>query len=136
MLKVPACCFVYFRVDNDIWYTRALSLRNLVPGYVCGRVFPAGVGPGPPSRDAAKWLPSLFSLSVETRRQYGWLRIVFPGARIFRDPIWGPSGYGGTREAGSTVAERLVVLLGAYVDHEQKRFPLSSVASGQLISEN
>ena len=32
--------------------TRALSLRNLVSGYECGRVFPAGVGPGSPSRDA------------------------------------------------------------------------------------
>ena len=27
---------------------RALSLRNLVSGYECGRVFPAGVGPGSP----------------------------------------------------------------------------------------
>ncbi|CAM9424764.1 unnamed protein product, partial [Ascophyllum nodosum] len=25
--------------------SRALSLRNLVSGYECGRVFPAGVGP-------------------------------------------------------------------------------------------
>ena len=32
------------------------------------------------------------SLSVETRRRYGWLRMVFPGARLFRAPIWGPSG--------------------------------------------
>ena len=30
-----------------------LSLRNLVSGYECGRVFPAGVGPGSPSREAA-----------------------------------------------------------------------------------
>ena len=50
---------------------RALSLRKLVSGYECGRVFPAGVGPGSPSRDAASWLPSRFSLSVETRRRYG-----------------------------------------------------------------
>ena len=54
--------------------TRALSLRNLVSGYECGRVFPAGVGPGSPSRDAASWLPSRFGLLVETRRQY------FPGS--------------------------------------------------------
>ena len=33
--------------------SRALSLRNLVSGYECGRVFPAGVGPGSSSRDAA-----------------------------------------------------------------------------------
>ena len=71
---------------------RALSLRNLVSGYECGRVFPAGVGPGSPSRDAANWLPSRFGLSVETRRRYGWLRMVFPGLRLFRAPIWCPSG--------------------------------------------
>ena len=71
---------------------RALSLRNLVSGYECGRVFPAGVGPGSPSRDAANWLPSRFRLSVETRRRYGWLRMVFPVARLLRAPIWCPSG--------------------------------------------
>ena len=70
----------------------SLSLRNLVSGYECGRVFPAGVGPGSPSRDAANWLPSRFGLSVETRRRYGWLRMVFPGVRPFRAPIWCPSG--------------------------------------------
>ena len=72
--------------------TRALSIRNLVSGYECERVFPAGVGPGSSSRDAATWLPSGFSLSVEARRRYGWLRMVFPGARLFRAPIWCPSG--------------------------------------------
>ena len=71
--------------------SRALSLRNLVSGYECGRVFPAGVGPDSPSRDAANWLPSRFGLSVETRRRYGWLRMVFPGARLSRAPIWCPS---------------------------------------------
>ncbi|CAM9354093.1 unnamed protein product [Ascophyllum nodosum] len=39
------------------------------------------------------WLPSRFSLSVETRRRYGWLRMmVFSGAHLFRAPIWCPSG--------------------------------------------
>ena len=76
------------RVRNS----RALSLRNLVSGYECGRVFPAGVGPGSPSRDAANWLPSRSDLSVETRWQYGWLRMVFSGVRLFRAPIWWPSG--------------------------------------------
>ena len=71
---------------------RALSLRNLVSGYARGRVFPAGVGPDSLSRDAANWLPSWFSLSVETRQRYGWFRMVFPGARLFRAPIWCPSG--------------------------------------------
>ena len=50
--------------------SRALSNRNLVSGHECGRVFPAGVGPGSPSRDAANWLPLRSDLSVETRRQY------------------------------------------------------------------
>ena len=36
----------------------------MASGYECGRVFPAGVGPGSPSRDAANWLPSRFGLSV------------------------------------------------------------------------
>ena len=65
------------------WY---VSLRNLVSGYEFGRAFPIGVGPGSPSRDAANWLPSRFGLSVETRRRYGWLRMVFPGVRPFRAP--------------------------------------------------
>ena len=91
MLKtfdLPVALFAFFSCTS-----RALSLRNLVSGNECGRVFPAGVGPGSPSRDAANWLPSRFSLSVETRRRYGWLRMtVFPGARLFRAPIWCPSG--------------------------------------------
>ena len=76
-------------------YRRALSLRNLFSGFECGRVFPAGVGPGSPSRDAANWLLSRFGLSVETRRQYGWLGSdgVFrcaplPSSNLF----WWPSG--------------------------------------------
>ena len=42
------------------------SLRNLVSGYECGRVFPPGVGPGSPSRNAANWLSSRVSRSVAT----------------------------------------------------------------------
>ena len=60
--------------------------------YECGRVFPTGVGQGSPSRDVANWLPSRFILSLETRRRYGWLRMVFPGARLFQAPIWCPPG--------------------------------------------
>ena len=37
-------------------------------------------------------MPSRFGLSVETRREYGWLRMVFSGVRLFRAPIWWPSG--------------------------------------------
>ena len=95
------CVCVFFPSILDIKFvgrtsrghTRALSLRNLVSGYECGRVFPAGLGPGSPSRDAVNWLPSRFSLSVETRRRFGWLRMmVFPVAHLFRAPIWCPSG--------------------------------------------
>ena len=89
---------------------RALPLRNLVSGYESGRAFPAGEGPDSPSRDAANWRSLRFGRSVETRRRYGWLRMVLPGARLFRAPIWCPSGGGGAREAGSTVAESLVAL--------------------------
>ena len=67
----PYSCYM---CDHTYIHTRALSLRNLISGYECGRVFPAGVGPGSPSRDAVNWLPSRFSLSVETRRRFGWLR--------------------------------------------------------------
>ena len=56
------------------------------------RHFPAGVGPGLPSSDAANWRPLRFGLSVETPRQYGWLRMVFSGVRLFRVPVWWPSG--------------------------------------------
>ena len=87
-------------------YTR--SLRNLlVSGNECGRVFPAGVGPGSPSRDAANWLPSRFSLSVETRRRYGWLRImVFPGARLFPSPNLVPFGRVAARERQGALSRR------------------------------
>ena len=108
ILKVPACCFVYVQVNNGVWYTRALYPRNLVSGYECGMVFPAGVVPGSPSRDAAKWLPSRFSLSVETWRWYDWLRMVSPGARLFRAPIWCPSGGVAARERQRALPSRRV----------------------------
>ena len=84
------------------------SLRNLlVSGNECGRVFPAGVGPGSPSRDAANWLPSRFSLSVETRRRYGWLRMmVFPGARLFPSPNLVPFGRVAARERQGALSRR------------------------------
>ena len=90
------------------YYSRARSLRNLlVSGNECGRVFPAGVGPGSPSRDAANWLPSRFSLSVETRRRYGWLRMmVFPGARLFPSPNLVPFGRVAARERQGALSRR------------------------------
>ena len=101
---------------------RAFSLRNLVSGYECGGVFPVGVGPGSPSRDAANWLPSRFSLSVETRRRYGWLMMmVFPGARLFRAPIRCPSG--GWRHARGREhcrGDPGSALLGGYAPHSAK----------------
>ena len=95
--------------DDHTYNPRALSLRNLVSEYECGREFPPGVGPGSPSRDAVNWLPSRFGLSVETRLRYGWLRMVFPGVRPFRAPIWCPSGgWVGTRfgEGGGELDRR------------------------------
>ena len=88
--------------------SRARSLRNLlVSGNECGRVFPAGVGPGSPSRDAANWLPSRFSLSVETRRRYGWLRMmVFPGAHLFPSPNLVPFGRVAARERQGALSRR------------------------------
>ena len=90
------------------YISRARSLRNLlVSGNECGRVFPAGVGPGSPSRDAANWLPSRFSLSVETRRRYGWLRMmVFPGARLFPSPNLVPFGRVAARERQGALSRR------------------------------
>ena len=70
-----------------IFNPRTHFLINHISGYEHGRVFPAGVGPGSPSRDATNSLSSRFSPSVETRRRYGCLRIVFPGARLFRASI-------------------------------------------------
>ena len=91
-----------------LYSSRARSLRNLlVSGNECGRVFPAGVGPGSPSRDAANWLPSRFSLSVETRRRYGWLRMmVFPGARLFPSPNLVPFGRVAARERQGALSRR------------------------------
>ena len=93
---------------NPLVPSRARSLRNLlVSGNECGRVFPAGVGPGSPSRDAANWLPSRFSLSVETRRRYGWLRMmVFPGARLFPSPNLVPFGRVAARERQGALSRR------------------------------
>ena len=51
----------------------ALSLRNLILGYECGRDFPVGLGLNSPLRDT---MSTRFSRSVETRRRFGWLRMV------------------------------------------------------------
>ena len=110
----------------------ALSFRNLVSGYECERVFAAGVGPGSISRDAANWLTSRFSRSVETRRRYGWLRMVFLGAHLFRAPILSFGRCGGTREAGSTVAKSLVVFyrVGRHTIWRRWRAARSSTSQG------
>ena len=96
-------------IHTYIHASRALSLRhhNLVSGYECGIVFPAGGGPGSSLRDAANWLPLRFSRSVETRRRrYDWLRMMFPGARLFRAPIWCPSGGVVARERQGALLSR------------------------------
>ena len=82
------------------------SLRNLVSGYEVGRVFPAVVGPGSPLRDAANWLPSRFGQSVEMRRRYGCLRMVFPGVRLFRALSLVPFGRVAARERQGALSQR------------------------------
>ena len=56
---------------------------------------------------------------------------MFPGAGLFRTPIWCP--YGGTREAGSTVAESLVVLyrVGTHQIQRWRRAARSSTSQGR-----
>ena len=106
--QLQGSCARVRRIQNARRRSRARSLRNLlVSGNECGRVFPAGVGPGSPSRDAANWLPSRFSLSVETRRRYGWLRMmVFPGARLFPSPNLMPFGRVAARERQGALSRR------------------------------
>ena len=95
--------------------------------------FPVGIVPESPSGDAVNGLSSRLSRSIETRRRYGWLRMVFPGAGLFRGPIWCPSGGGGTREAGSTVAESLVALyrMGTHQIRRGRRAARSSTSQGR-----
>ena len=52
--------------------------------------------------------------------------------RLFRAPIWCPSGGGGTREAGSTVAESLVALyrVGTHQIRRGRRAARSSTSQG------
>ena len=80
------------------------------------------------------WLSSRLSRSVETRRRYGWLRMVFRGACLFRAPIFCPSGGGGTREAGNTIAESLVELyrVGTYQVRRGRRAAHHRQARGVL----
>ena len=96
MLKVPTVRIVWFAHKNlnasKPFKPLHLSLRNLVLGYECGRVFPVGVGPDSPSRDATNWLSSRFSLSVETRRRFGWLTMISTRCGTSRAPIWCPFG--------------------------------------------
>ena len=70
------------------------------------------------------------------RRRYAWLRMVFPGVRPFRAPIWCPSGGGGTREARSTVAESLVVpyRVGTHQIRRRRRAARSSTSQGRAES--
>ena len=109
------------------------TCRNLISRYECRRVFPAGVGPGSPSRDTANWLSSRLGRTVETRRRYGWLRLVFTRcASLPSSNLVCPLGGGGTREAGSTVGESLVALyrVGTHQIRRGRRAPRSSKSQG------
>ena len=76
-----------------------------VLGYECGRVFPAGVGLDLPSSDATKWLSSRFSRSVDTRRWFGWLRIVFT-RRAFSELSFGAIREVVARERQGTLSRK------------------------------
>ena len=54
-----------------------IEVLNLDLRCKCEMVFPAGVGPDSPSRDANNWGSQRFSRSVETRRRFDWLRMMF-----------------------------------------------------------
>ena len=60
--------------------------------------------------------------------------MLFPGVRLFRAPIWYPSGGGGTREEGSLVAESLVALyrVGTHQIWRGKRKARSSKSQGSV----
>ena len=118
------------RFHTHYWYEVGMLK---VPADECGRVFPAGVGPGSPSRNAANWLSSQFSLSVETRRRYGWLEW-YSQVRASSEPNFGALREGGgTREAGSPVAESLVVLyrVGTHQIRRRRRAARSSTNQGR-----
>ena len=71
-------------------------------------VFPAVVGLESPSRDEANWPSSRFSRSGETRRSYGWLRMVSTRCASSDFQLGAPRDVGGMREAAGTVAGSLV----------------------------
>ena len=72
-----AVCILCVSHMSIISISCALSFRNLVLGYECGRAFPAGKGLVSPSRGAINLMFCQFRRSVETRQRYGWLRMVF-----------------------------------------------------------
>ena len=57
---------------------------------------------------------------------------MFPGARLFRAPIWCPSGGGGTRKAGGTVAGSPIALyrVGRHQIRQGRRAARSSTSQG------
>ena len=66
------CCSLSLTADGP----SPLPLKHVFRVYECRRIFPAGVGPDSPSRDAT--LSTQFSRSIQTRRRFGWLRIWCP----------------------------------------------------------
>ena len=58
--------------------------------------------------------------------------MVFPGARLFRAPIWCTSGGGCTREAGSTVAESLVAFYRVGTHQRAARSSMSQTSAELL----
>ena len=94
------CMYVCMNIYRDNGNTSSSAL-TFVPspsetwfrGMSVGGSFRRVEGRGLTLERSSNWLPPPQSgLSVETRRQYGWLRMVFSGGRLFRAPTWWPSG--------------------------------------------
>ena len=58
--------------------SRSLSLRNLILGLGVWDGLSGGCSTGLTLKSDTNWLSPRSSRSVETRRRYGWLRMVFP----------------------------------------------------------
>ena len=73
-----------------------------------------------------------FSIKPDSVNRRQFVRWCSPGARVFRAPIWCPSGGSGTREAGGTVAESLVALcrVGMHQIRRGRRAARSSTSQG------
>ena len=110
----------------------ALSLRNLVSGYECGRVFPAGGRADPQEMQPTGCLRDSACRLRRGSGMVGWG--CCSQVRASSEPQFGAFREGcGTQEAGSTVAEGLVVLyrVGTHQIRRRRRAARSSTSQGR-----